>query len=155
MTRPLPEIRLSGSGDEPLWWTSSRGRWRLNGFPGKHIEVQLERCALGRLRNSYPVSAFDIEVEVFGATGKTLTDVLRATAEAVFAQEPSCRRLVYAVTRVPDDETTENDQAEAAADAGFRFVVDIDTDTEELILFVAEPGWVTSIDPDLDSVPGT
>ncbi|MFI6737838.1 hypothetical protein ACIBI9_33370 [Nonomuraea sp. NPDC050451] len=105
-------------------------------------EVHLERCATGRLREAYPAGARDVEVRVSPAvTGEAMTRLLRVVTDAVSRQDPACRRVVCPV---PEGDLGRIAAAEAA---GFRYVVDVDLADEQLSLLVAEPEWVTGIDP--------
>ncbi|MEU6586639.1 hypothetical protein [Nocardia sp. NPDC046763] len=114
------------------------------------VTVELERCAAGRLRHTYPVHSHDVEARVTGTLpGPLLADLLVALFAAVEAADPYSRRLVFAASA--DDCST----IAAAESAGFRYVVDFDLPDAQLSLLVAEPSWVTAVDMDLDHVPGT
>jgi hypothetical protein len=76
-------------------------------------------------------------------------EALGLLLRAVLAADPDCRRVVHAV---PEGDRTAIEAAEAA---GFRYVVDVDLHDRQLSLLVAEPGWVTATDLDLDRVPGS
>ncbi|GGJ34165.1 hypothetical protein [Streptomyces brasiliensis] len=116
---------------------------------GVTVDVRLERCAAGRLRDTYPVGAHDVEVRVgAGCPQAVRTELLRTLTDAVLAADPRCRRVVHAV-RVGDA-----DGLASARSAGFRHAVDVDLGREELGLLVKEPDWVTATDMDLDRVPG-
>jgi len=118
--------------------------------PGIDVGVRVERCASGRLRDTYPAGARDLEVRIDGGCPHdTLTELLRALVDAIRAADPHCRRVVYAAAE------GDRDTVAAAAVAGFRHVVDVDLGEQQLSLLVAEPGWVTATDMDLDHVPGT
>lgn len=112
-------------------------------------EVTLERCAAGRLRNAYPVSEHDLEARVSELPAAALAALLAELAPAVFTADPRCRRLVFAP---PEGELA---LLSAAEEAGFRYVVDVDLAEGLVSLAVAEPGWVTAVDMDLDRVPQT
>lgn len=116
---------------------------------GGTVDARLERCAAGRLRDTYPVGAHDVEIRLGAGTPRdVLPELLRTLTRAVFAADPRCRRVVHAV---PVDD---RDALGAAAAAGFRHAVDVDLGPEELGLLVSEPDWVTGTDMDLDRVPG-
>lgn len=126
----------------PQWTVLPGLRWRR-----EDVDVEVERCSAGPLRDTYPVSAHDVEVRVTGApTAAVLTDVLVTVAGAVMAADPRCRRVVYAA-RAGD-----HDAVSAAEAAGFRYVLDVDVPSAELSLLVAEPAWISLADVD---VPGT
>ncbi len=112
--------------------------------------VVLQRCATGRLREAYPVHRHDVEARLTGQwPAEEITRVLGEAARVAFEQDPHCRRVVFA-SAVADLATMA-----AAEAAGFRHVVDVDIPGLELGLLVAEPDWVTTVDIDLDRVPGT
>jgi hypothetical protein len=112
--------------------------------------VVLHRCATGRLRDAYPVHRHDVEARLTGPLpAGDVTRVLAQTARAVFERDPHCRRVVFAAAAGDLGTVT------AAEAAGFRYVVDVDVPGAELSLLVAEPDWVTTVDIDLDRVPGT
>ncbi|MEV5835478.1 hypothetical protein [Nocardia sp. NPDC052112] len=114
------------------------------------VTVELERCANGRLRDAYPVSAHDIEARVTGRIPQALLVELLATLmPALEKADPECRKIVFATL------AGDTSALAAAEAAGFRYVVDIDLPDAELSLFVAEPTWVTAVDMDLDRIPGT
>lgn len=122
---------------------------RIQGHSAQLV-VHVERCAAGRLRNAYPVSARDIEVRVDGPCPPgILPDLLGTVADAITAEDPRCRRIVFAAG------SGDRTRIHAAEAAGFRYVLDVDLGDEEVSLFVAEPGWVTRTDMDLDRVPGS
>jgi hypothetical protein len=116
---------------------------------GAYVDAVLERCAHGRLRDAYPVAEHDIEIRVDPMPPDGLTSLLTALTSAVQRADPKCRRLVFGAP--------EGDLATLAAvqNAGFRHVVDVDLCDVSLSLAVAEPSWVTSVDLDLQRVPGT
>src|SRR4029450_3884728 len=120
---------------------------------GTNLDATLERCAHGRLRDAYPVAEHDIEIRLDDAPTDELTALLGALSAAGGPAEqqadPQCRRVVFGAPR--GDLAT----LAAAENAGFRYVVDVDLAGASLSLAVAEPSWVTSVDMDLDHVPGT
>jgi hypothetical protein len=110
--------------------------------------ARLEPCSEGRLRDSYPVNAHDVEVRVAGEPPPALlADLLRDAARDALTADPRCRRVVFAA---PVGAKAAIDTAKAA---GFRHVVDVDLPDDELSLLVAEPDWVTALDS--ERVPGT
>lgn len=117
--------------------------------PGAEVEAVLERCVHGRLRAAYPAAEHDIEIRPGHVASDELTSLLGSLVAAVQRAEPRCRRIVFAAP-LGDVATLA-----AAESAGFRYVVDVDLPGASLSLAVAEPAWVTSVDMDLDRVPGT
>jgi hypothetical protein len=146
-TLPLSELSLG------LHWTEEcrGGRGAQLGFDdedGGVVRFRAGRCIDGRLRDAYPVSAHDVELEaVTTASPHRVTRPLAALSQTILKSDPQCRRIVVAAPA--------RDQAMAAAvqAAGFRYVLDVDVPGEQLSLFVLEPLWVTALDD--DRVPGS
>ncbi|MFI1353058.1 hypothetical protein ACH4TV_05665 [Streptomyces sp. NPDC020898] len=153
-TVPAVPTRLTlGPGWETVQESGGRVaadlRVRRGGGNGVTVDVRLERCVSGRLRDTYPVGAHDVEVRIgAGCPQDVRPALLRAVREAVQAADPRCRRVVHAVP------VGEGEWTAAAESAGFRYAVDVDLGLEQLGLLVAEPDWVTGPDLDLDRVPG-
>ena len=151
-TPPMPVLALT----DP-WIVLSQDyartaiRMRLQVGALRAVEVTLRRSLASVMRDSYPVGAHDVHVALDAPQLEDgdLTALLRDLVGAVQVADPSCRRLVYAVP------VTDLAVMAAAERAGFRFVVDVDLDGEELAMLVAEPDWVTHVDADLERVPGT
>jgi hypothetical protein len=116
---------------------------------GTNLDATLERCAHGRLRDAYPVAEHDIEIRLDDAPTDELTALLGVLSAAVQQAAPQCRRVVFGAL------VGDLAALAAAENAGFRYVVDVDLADASLSLAVAEPSWVTSVDMDLDRVPGT
>lgn len=111
-------------------------------------KVRLERSATGRLRDTYPVNAHDIEVRITTQlSAAELAAVLGAAVRDALGTDPRCRRVLFAA---PADDP---DTIAVAKIAGLRHVVDVDIPGAELSLLVAEPHWVTTME--LDQVPGS
>ena len=150
MATALPQVSVDGW--EQLDRSAGRASCRLvlrgpASVDGVVIDVELERCEVGRLREAYPVSEHDVEVRVGELEPSTLAVLLRDLVPAVLSADPECRRVVFAAP--------EGDLAvlSGAEEAGFRYVVDVDLPDGSVNLTVAEPGWVTAVDMDLDHVP--
>ncbi|WP_157570593.1 hypothetical protein [Microtetraspora malaysiensis] len=141
--------RTRGSGELRLRRPASGTAGAASGGDGVLVEVRVERCVAGRLREAYPVGAHDVEIRVADGTPPALrTEVLAVLVGAIRAADPRCRRAVFAA---PVDRP---DVVAAAQAAGFRYVLDVDVPGAELSLLVAEPEWVTCVGMDLDRVPG-
>lgn len=126
-------------------------RMRLQMGAQGPVDVTLQRSLASVMRDSYPVGAHDVHVVLDAPQieDSDLATLLRDLVGAVETADPACRRLVYAVP------VADLAVMAAAERAGFRFVVDVDVDGEELALLVAEPDWVTKVDSELEQVPGT
>lgn len=112
-------------------------RLRRNGVT---VEVRLERCVSGRLRDTYPVGAHDVEVRIGAGCPEPMRPaLLRALSDAVQEADSRCRRVAVVPAGAPAG-------VEVAESAGFRYAVDVDPGEEELSLLVTEPDWVTSAD---------
>lgn len=147
---PLPELAVPSTWQPTV---ESRTRWAC-ALPlrqeGQAVRVRAERCAAGRLRETYPVGAHDVEVQILDDCPQhLLPKVLRTLSGFLLTADPSCRRVVYAAPGA------DRDRIAAAEAAGFRRVVDVDLGSDELSLLVAEPEWVTGGDVHHDQVPGT
>jgi hypothetical protein len=130
----------SGSRDVRLRYTDN---------DGVAVELGARRCAEGRLRDTYPVSAHDVEIYTGkDAAPQALPEPLGELSRAIMAADPECRRVVFAAS------VGDLDAVAAAQAAGFRYVLDVDVPDAELSLLVAEPDWVSDVDADLDRVPG-
>ena len=115
--------------------------------------ISVERCAVGRLRDAYPVGEHDLEVRVENEPLESLGETLRIEAARLLSDDSDCRKVVFAA---PEGDLPVIAAAELA---GFRYVVDVDVcDSNELVslsLLVYEPERVTFVDMDLDQVPQT
>jgi hypothetical protein len=117
---------------------------------GAAVELGARRCRDGRLRDTYPVGAQDMEIyAVSDVAPQVLTHALTELSRAVLDADPRCRRVVFAAP------AGHADIVKAAEAAGFRHVIEVDVPGAELSLLVAEPSWVTKVDADIDKVPGS
>ena len=145
MTTPFGALELDTRWTER---SGTEGDVRLQfDQEGTPIEFSARRCADGRLRNAYPVSAHDVELDVLnGAAPQQIVRALAVLTQAILSSDHSCRRVVFAAAA--DDHAL----VAAAQAAGFRYVLDVDVPGAELSLLVAEPRWLTDFDN--DRVPG-
>ena len=94
MTTPFGALELDTR------WTERSGtegdvrlRFDQEGTP---IEFSARRCADGRLRNAYPVSAHDVELDVLnGAAPQQIVRALAVLTQAILSSDHSCRRVVF------------------------------------------------------------
>src|SRR5689334_22518710 len=117
-------------------------------------QIHVERCVDGRLAAAYPAARHDVELRVDGVPPEELSSVLGREARRILADDPNCRKVVFAA---PAKHVKIIAAAEAA---GFRYVVDVDIPaglndgdghdgkrtTTELSLLVLEPDFVTHVD---------
>jgi hypothetical protein len=141
--RPGPRWRQLASRERSV-------RLRFDDQTGTAVEFGVVRCADGRLRDTYPVGAHDMEIyAVNDIAPQILTRALTELSRAVLDGDPRCRRVVFAAL------ADHADIEKAAAAAGFCHIVDVEVPGVELSLLVAEPDWVRKVDADIDKVPGS
>lgn len=98
----------------------------------------------GHLVDAYPAGTRDRELALEGDVGPS---TVAAVVDEIFAADPQCRRVILPVP-VGDLEAIA-----WAEDAGFRFVVDVDTRSGSYSLLVVEPGWVLAQPSALEDIP--
>jgi hypothetical protein len=98
----------------------------------------------GDLVDAYPAGADDKELAI---EGEPQLEVVRDYVAAVLKGDPRCRRVVLAV---PERDLEAIAWAE---DAGFRFVVDVETRAGAHSLLVVEPDWVLAQPHALEDIP--
>ena len=145
---PLPRLRPAGPWNvEEVASSRSRATLRLRHGDGPDTVVEVERCAAGRLRGTYPAGRHDIEIAITRPGGPE-AEVLRRMVAAIWSVDSRCRRIVLALS--PGDRRG----AEAALAAGFRYGVDVDVPGAGTVdLFVIEPDWAVGVGVDVERVP--
>jgi hypothetical protein len=115
------------------------------GADGKLLGSARMRLAVtGDLAETYPVGLADVQVAI---EPDCTAQALAAIVTDIFAASPRCRRVV-------DAAPAENLAAIALAEeAGFRYVVDVDTHTAAYSLLVSEPAWVLAQPSALEDIP--
>ncbi|KQR91137.1 MAG: hypothetical protein J0I33_00975 [Microbacterium ginsengisoli] len=98
----------------------------------------------GHLVDAYPAGTHDLELATHGLV--SAADVQRVTHEVLKAS-PRSRRVILAV---PEQDLTAIAWAE---DAGYRFVVDVETLSGSFSLLVTEPDWVLAQPHILEDIP--
>jgi hypothetical protein len=98
----------------------------------------------GDLVDAYPAGTHDKQLTVEGTP--PVSDVRDFVAQ-VLDDDPRCRRVVLAV---PEGDLAAIAWAE---DAGFRFVVDVETRSGTHSLLVVEPAWVLAQPHALEDIP--
>lgn len=112
------------------------------GAPSGRVGVR--RARAGELVDAYPAGTHDRELVVEGHVDASDIDELSAR---ILAADPRCRRIVLPVAE---------QQLAAIAwaeQAGYRYVVDVETRSGACSLLVREPGWVVDQPAMLDEIP--
>ena len=147
---PVPVIDLGADWLVTAESRSTTGVRRQVDRAGVSIDLALERAVAGPFREAFPAGEHDLLVQLGPADDlEAVGDLLATHASAFSAADPACRRLVFSA---PEGHLAVVDVAERA---GFRYVADVETVGGAFSLLVVEPGWVTSVDMDLDHVPQT
>src|ERR1700739_4133414 len=116
-----------GPGWRQLDSASREVRLRYTDNDGVAVELGARRCAEGRLRNSYPVSAHDVEIYTGNdAAPQALPEPLGELSRAYISAAPKCRRVVFAAS------VGDLDAVAAAQAAGFRYVLALDVPDGQL-----------------------
>ncbi len=111
---------------------------------GGMARLAVRNARQGDLVDAYPAGTHDRELAVDGEP--ELQSVRDFVAE-VLERDPRCRRVVLAV---PERDLEAIGWAE---DAGFRFVVDVETRVGAHSLLVVEPAWVLAQPHALEDIP--
>ena len=98
----------------------------------------------GELVDAYPAGAHDRELALEGVLA---TGAVRAFTDALLSSDPRCRRVVLSVPEM------DLDAIRFGEEAGFRYVVDVETRAGAFSLLVAEPEWVIDQAQALDDIP--
>jgi hypothetical protein len=107
-------------------------------------QFSIRSARAGDLVDAYPAGTHDKQLMV---EGEPAAQTVRDYVAAVLADDPRCRRVILAVP--------ENDLAAIhwAEDAGFRFVVNVETRAGAHSLLVVEPDWVLAQPHALEDIP--
>lgn len=134
MTAPFPGLTIPNGFD--VFDTAS-----VDGAPSR---LGVRRVRSGDLVDAYPAAEHDLELAVEGEP--TPAEVTRV-ADELLAADPLCRRVVLPV---PERDIPAIAWAE---DAGFRYVVDVETRSGAFSLLVREPEWVLAQPVLLEDIP--
>lgn len=104
----------------------------------------IRRVRTGELVDAYPAGTHDLQLFV---QRRPAPDILADYADRILTAHPRCRRIVFAAA------TGDLDTISWAEEAGFRFVVDVQTRAGEYALLVIEPEWVSSQPQVLEDIP--
>lgn len=113
--------------------SSSDGVVVVPGTDGEPARIQVRRAREGELALAYPAGTHDRELVVEGSPSPA---AVAGLAAAILAADERCRRVVLPV---PEQDLPAIAWAE---EAGFRYVVDVETRAGSFSLLVVEPGWV-------------
>jgi hypothetical protein len=111
---------------------------------GATARIGIRHARAGELVDAYPAGTHDRELIVEG--DPTPSAVSEVTYQ-VFGEDSRCRRVVMPV---PEGDIEAIGWAE---DAGFRYVVDVQTRSGDYSLLVAEPEWVLAQPHILGDIP--
>lgn len=111
---------------------------------GAPAALAMRRARAGELRDAYPSGTHDLELLYSGAPS---TAALAEYSGELLRAHPRCRRIVLAV---PELDLVAIAWAE---DAGFRFVIDVETTSRACSLLVLEPQWVIDQPAILEDIP--
>lgn len=111
---------------------------------GGTARLGIRPARAGDLVDAYPAGADDKQLAI---EGEPQLQAVRDYVAAVLEADPRCRRVVLAV---PERDLEAIAWAE---DAGFRFVVDVETRAGAHSLLVVEPDWVLAQPHALEDIP--
>ncbi len=111
---------------------------------GGTARLGIRAARVGDLVDAYPAGANDREIAV---EGEPQLQAVRDYVAGVLERDPRCRRVVLAV---PEGDLEAIGWAE---DAGFRFVVNVETRRGAHSLLVVEPEWVLAQPHALEDIP--
>jgi hypothetical protein len=111
---------------------------------GGTARLGIRPARAGDLVDAYPSGADDKQLVI---EGEPQLQAVRDYVAAVLDNDPRCRRVVLAV---PERDLEAIAWAE---DAGFRFVVDVETRVGAHSLLVVEPDWVLAQPHALEDIP--
>ncbi|WP_336660041.1 hypothetical protein [Leucobacter sp. USHLN153] len=114
------------------------------GIDGVGSAIGHRRARAGHLRDAYPSGTHDIELGYSGAPEALA--VAEYTAQ-LLRDDERCRRVVLAV---PELDLAGIGWAE---DAGYRYVIDVETASGGHSLLVTEPQWVLDQPAILEDIP--
>lgn len=111
---------------------------------GGTARLAIRSARAGDLVDAYPAGTHDKELAI---DGDPQPQAVRDYVAEVLQADPLCRRVVLAV---PEGDL---DAIAWAEDAGFRYVVNVETRVAARSLLVVEPDWVLSQPHALEDIP--
>lgn len=116
----------------------------VQGTAGARSALGYRRARAGELRDAYPSGTHDIEL---GYLGQPEPAIVADYTQTILRSDPRCRRVVLPV---PEQDLAAIGWAE---DAGYRYVIDVETTTGGYSLLVTEPQWVIDQPSILEDIP--
>jgi len=114
------------------------------GVGGAASTLGHRRARSGELRDAYPSGDRDIELSF---AGQPQPEAMARYTAALLEADPRCRRVVLAVPEL------DLDAIGWAQDAGFRYVIDVETLSGGFSLLVTEPQWAIDQPAILEDIP--
>jgi hypothetical protein len=106
--------------------------------------MTIRSARAGDLVDAYPAGTHDKQLLLEGWPS---AQAVRDFVAEILEDDPRCRRVVLAVTE------GDLDAIAWAEDAGFRFVVNVETRAGAYALLVVEPDWVLAQPHALEDIP--
>lgn len=126
-------------------WPESLERvFSVNTSDGSGAQVGYRHARGGDLVDSYPAGTHDLELFVNGHADPA---ALHELTKQILTDRPQCRRIVLAVTE------GHLESIDWAEQAGYRYVVDVETAEGAFSLLVTEPDWVIEQPAILEDIP--
>ncbi|WP_243751827.1 hypothetical protein [Leucobacter weissii] len=116
----------------------------LPGIGGARASVGHRRARAGDLRDAYPSGTHDIEL---GYIGRPEPAAVADYTAALLRSDPRCRRVVLPVPEL------DLEAIGWAEEAGYRYVIDVETQEGGVSLLVTEPQWVLDQPAILEDIP--
>ena len=117
---------------------------KCDGTDGRPAGLAHRRARAGALRDAYPSGSHDEELAYVGSPKPA---EVAAYTQQVLKKDPWCRRVVLPVPEL------DLDAIAWAEEAGFRYVIDVETYDGGFSLLVTEPQWVIDQPVILDDIP--
>jgi hypothetical protein len=135
VTTPFPGLVLPDGLDDVA---------DVESVSGGGARIGVRRARTSELAVAYPAGTHDRELVVEGDPTAT---AVAAFTERLLADDPRCRRVVLPV---PERHL---DAIAWAEEAGYRYVVDVETRVGAFSLLVTEPDWVLAQPHILEDIP--
>lgn len=118
--------------------------FEAEGLDGTPALIGVRSARSGHLIDAYPAGTHDLEL---GTHGLVAAAAVQRVTRHVLEADPRCRRVVLAV---PEQDLSAIAWAE---EAGYRYVVDVETREGAYSLLVTEPDWVLEQPHILEDIP--